>query len=175
MRNTLALDRDVLCDVWERSDLAIICDIVFGCMNLVFIHEKEGKEKGRKEETKTKLPTLDTDSAHPGHEKLFPAADSAHPGHEKLFPAADSAHPGHEKLFPAADSAHPGHEKLFPAADSAHPGHEKLFPAADWASLSRSVQSSASRPGGSATATAVPRVYLNEDLTKQRSDIAWMG
>ncbi|KAL8611830.1 hypothetical protein ACOMHN_041292 [Nucella lapillus] len=52
---------------------------------------------------------------------------------------------------------------------------KKLFPAADWPSLCRSVQSSASRPGGSATTTAVPRVYLNEDLTKERSEISWMG
>ncbi|KAL8623154.1 hypothetical protein ACOMHN_057953 [Nucella lapillus] len=52
---------------------------------------------------------------------------------------------------------------------------KKQFPAADWPSLSCSVQSSASRPGGSATTTAVPRVYLNEDLTKECSEIAWMG
>ncbi|KAL8604804.1 hypothetical protein ACOMHN_028432 [Nucella lapillus] len=52
------------------------------------------------------------------------------------------------------------HKSLLMAAKKSLPtlDTKKLFPAADWRSLSRSVQSSTSRPGGSATAAAVPRV-----------------
>ncbi|KAL8570147.1 hypothetical protein ACOMHN_033825 [Nucella lapillus] len=63
----------------------------------------------------------------------------------------------HKSLLMAA-------KKRLPTLDT-----KKLFPAADWPSLSRSVQPSTSRPGGSATTTAVPRVYLSRSVQPSTS------